>query len=156
MKILSLLTIVTASIFIFSSCSKKIQDSTSYGNSNEKPRYSASILWEGKWLDFQKDSMDMAIYKPNPGKFNNDVIMITKYPARARENGIEGTCTAVVIINELGLLETAEIVKGIGYGCDEEFLRAIREKARGGFEPARYKGITTKCKFYISIRYGLT
>ncbi|GEM_PF-2594509 len=120
-------------------CTSKTYHYAGGNNPIEEINNYPSVFWEGNWVKFSKDSMEMAIYKPNPGKYNQEVILNSHYPAQARENGIEGNVSAEVIINELGALEATKIVKGIGHGCDENFLNAIRTTARRGFEPARYK-----------------
>ncbi|MBK7429300.1 MAG: energy transducer TonB [Saprospiraceae bacterium] len=50
-----------------------------------------------------------------------------KYPTKAREKGIMGTVIASYIIDENGQVLEPVIKSGIGYGCDEEVLRIIRE-----------------------------
>ncbi len=50
-----------------------------------------------------------------------------KYPTKAREKGIMGTVIASYIIDENGQVHEPSIKRGIGYGCDEEVLRIIRE-----------------------------
>lgn len=56
------------------------------------------------------------------------------YPALCREAGIQGRVTAEVTIGPDGEIENGHIVQGIGGGCDEALLAAIRDAE---FLPAR-------------------
>ncbi|MGZ5283559.1 MAG: energy transducer TonB [Bacteroidia bacterium] len=48
------------------------------------------------------------------------------YPDYAISNNIQGTIFVMVKINETGKVVGAEIIKGIGGGCDQEALRVIK------------------------------
>ena len=50
-----------------------------------------------------------------------------KYPAAAKEAGLEGTVMTKFVIDEEGNMLTPVIVSGIGNGCDEEALRLLNE-----------------------------
>lgn len=64
-----------------------------------------------------------------------------RYPALASEARIEGRVTVRMIVDETGRMLDPTILKGLGYGCDDEVLRVIRG-AR--FEPARVGGLPVK------------
>ena len=49
-----------------------------------------------------------------------------KYPAIARENGVEGTCVIRFIIEKDGRVSNARIVRDIGAGCGNESLRVVK------------------------------
>ncbi len=49
-----------------------------------------------------------------------------KYPQTALEHQIEGTILVRYTINFQGKVIAAKIVKGIGYGCDEEAVRLVK------------------------------
>lgn len=48
------------------------------------------------------------------------------YPTQAKRVGIEGKVIVQFIVNKNGDVENPEILRGIGGGCDEEVLRAIK------------------------------
>lgn len=54
-----------------------------------------------------------------------------EYPRHARDNGIEGIVYVSFIINTDGTISDATAVRGIGYGCDEEAVRAIMSMKNG-------------------------
>ncbi|MEQ9265471.1 MAG: energy transducer TonB, partial [Balneolaceae bacterium] len=48
------------------------------------------------------------------------------YPDLAKRIGTEGRVYVQFIVNEKGEVENPTIIRGIGAGCDEEVLRAIK------------------------------
>ncbi len=56
------------------------------------------------------------------------------YPDSALKNGIEGKVYVLAIIDSIGNIQNARIIKGIGYGCDEEAIRLVMSaKCTPGF-----------------------
>ncbi|MDX2246867.1 MAG: energy transducer TonB [Bacteroidia bacterium] len=48
-----------------------------------------------------------------------------RYPTLATQNQVEGKVFVRFVIERDGLISNASVVKGIGYGCDEEALRVV-------------------------------
>lgn len=48
-----------------------------------------------------------------------------EYPLEARENKIEGTVEVRFLVNKRGFVRKPVITKSLGFGCDEEVLKAI-------------------------------
>lgn len=74
------------------------------------------------------------------------------YPQKAKIAGIEGTVIVQFIVDHKGNVMEAEVIRGIGGGCDEEALRAV-EKMK--FEPARQRERFVKIKMRIPISFQL-
>jgi periplasmic protein TonB len=72
------------------------------------------------------------------------------YPARARRMGIEGKVFVKAIIEKDGSVSDAEVIKGIGGGCDEEALRVIRMLPK--YEPGKQRGRPVR----VTITYPIT
>ena len=53
-----------------------------------------------------------------------------RVPAEARESQIHGTVYVRFVVNEDGSLGYPKVIKGLGYGCDEEALRLVRHMPR--------------------------
>jgi TonB family protein len=70
-----------------------------------------------------------------------------KYPAAAQINKIKGRVVARVSILPTGSIENIELVKKIGYGCDEEAIRLLRSIAWKS-----NKNSTSSVR--VSIRFG--
>ena len=50
-----------------------------------------------------------------------------KYPDAAKESKIEGEVVLVLTINTFGSVTNVDVVQSLGYGCDQEAIRLIRE-----------------------------
>ena len=50
-----------------------------------------------------------------------------KYPVAARENNISGDVILQLTINSFGSITNINVVQSLGYGCDQEAIRLIRE-----------------------------
>ncbi len=75
-----------------------------------------------------------------------------KYPEIAKKAGVEGTVFVQFVVDENGNVTNAAVAKGIGAGCDEEALKAVR-KAK--FKPGKQRGKAVKVKFSLPIRFRL-
>lgn len=49
------------------------------------------------------------------------------YPVKAEQFQVEGRVIVAYEVNEKGRTVRPEVVKGVGYGCDEEVLRVLRQ-----------------------------
>ncbi|NVO01683.1 MAG: energy transducer TonB [Bacteroidetes bacterium] len=66
------------------------------------------------------------------------------YPSAAKEAGKSGWVYSCFIVEKDGTLSGAEIFRGIGYGCDEEVLRAIKLMPK--WEPGLHEGKPVRVK----------
>jgi protein TonB len=76
-----------------------------------------------------------------------------RYPAMARENGIEGQVVIRFVVNEDGSVSDATVVRSIGGGCDEEALRIVRSMPK--WKPGKQNGTPVKVFFSLPIRFEL-
>ena len=74
------------------------------------------------------------------------------YPKQAKENKIEGTVVIRVFIDRDGEVLNAELVKGIGYGCDESARLAIFYHR---FKPGLQRGQRVKVQMDIPVEFKL-
>jgi TonB family protein len=49
------------------------------------------------------------------------------YPAAAKTNGVTGYVTVQFVVDGTGDTKNMSVVKGLGYGCDEEAIRVIKD-----------------------------
>jgi protein TonB len=75
------------------------------------------------------------------------------YPEEAIKNKIEGTVYVLAYVNENGDVYFVEVLKGIGYGCDESAKKAVLETK---FKPAYNQGKPVKVRIVIPIRFKLS
>lgn len=73
------------------------------------------------------------------------------YPAVARKAGIEGKVVLEITINKKGKLDDARVVKGIGYGCDDEALRVM--KLWEEWNPGKQRGVPRTIRMYMPITF---
>jgi len=74
------------------------------------------------------------------------------YPEQAIANKVEGSVYVSYTVNNIGEIVDVEIIKGIGFGCDEEAERVIRLMK---YEPARNRGIKMKVEMKTRIHFHL-
>ncbi len=75
-----------------------------------------------------------------------------KYPEMARKAGIEGRVVLQFVVNKDGNIINPRVVRGIGGGCDEEALKALRDAK---FKPGRQRGVPVNVSYSIPISFTL-
>jgi TonB family protein len=73
------------------------------------------------------------------------------YPSLAREAELEGSVGLLIVIDELGNVERAEIVVSVP-GLDEAAVEAV---LKWKFEPARQRNIPVRVRVYQTVRFQL-
>ena len=76
-----------------------------------------------------------------------------KYPEEARKNKIEGKVVVQFIIHEDGSCSDFEVIKGIGYGCDEAAVEAFRQMPK--WKPGEVNGKPVKVRAQMVYNYRL-
>ena len=75
-----------------------------------------------------------------------------QYPKEAYKYNIEGRVTLQVDIDATGEVKKVALVQGLGYGCDEAVMEAIRQST---FSPALENGKPVPVSFSLSYRFRL-
>ncbi len=75
------------------------------------------------------------------------------YPEEARKAGITGTVFVAFVINADGSIQDAQVLKGIGYGCDEQAVQLILGMPH--WIPGRQQGKAVRVKYNLPIRFGI-
>lgn len=75
------------------------------------------------------------------------------YPAKAKENNVQGTVFISFVIETDGSIDSIKIMHGIGSGCDEEVVRVL--KASRGWGPAKLNNLVVRSKFTVPIIFSL-
>lgn len=76
-----------------------------------------------------------------------------KYPKEAIDKKIQGRVMAEFVVGTDGTLSNIKIMKGIGYGCDEEALRVLNLNYK--WIPGKQRGKAVKQKLVIPIAFAL-
>lgn len=77
---------------------------------------------------------------------------LIRYPEMARRANIEGTVHLQFIVDENGNVVDPVVVRGIGGGCDEAALEAVRQVR---FHPGVQRGRPVKVRYSIPVRFRL-
>jgi periplasmic protein TonB len=76
-----------------------------------------------------------------------------KYPAMARENLIEGTVYAKILVDELGTIVDVSFPKPLGYGLEEEVMRVIKGMPK--LIPAEDHSKPVKTMYTLPVKFKL-
>lgn len=74
------------------------------------------------------------------------------YTAEAKKKKIEGTVTLAIVVNKKGDVVDAKVVKGIGYGLDENAIIAVKEWK---YKPAEKDGEPVAVKMEVTMDFYL-
>lgn len=75
------------------------------------------------------------------------------YPEEARLNGIEGRVFLQFVVDEHGVPSDIAVIRGIGGGCDEAAVEAIRASR---FAPGMQQGVPVPVRMSLPIAFRLT
>jgi len=100
---------------------------------------------------------DPAFYKsvevmPKPIGGMKAIYKKLSYPKEAKENNIKGTVKILAFIDRDGEVIDAQVIEGIGYGCDESARLAVFYHR---FKPGMIKGQRVKVQMEIPIEFKL-
>ncbi len=75
------------------------------------------------------------------------------YPKLAKENGIEGRVIVRFIVQKSGYIDKIEIIRKLGWGCDEEVLRMIQLMPK--WSPGKMNGKPVAVYFTLPVTFKL-
>lgn len=80
-----------------------------------------------------------------------------KYPAIARENGVEGTAVITFVVEKDGTVKDARIVRDIGAQCGQEALRVVNMMNEQNIKwiPGKQRGRPVRVQFNLPVRFKL-
>ncbi len=74
------------------------------------------------------------------------------YPEIAKRAGVEGKVYVLAFVDESGNVTDAKIIKGIGAGCDEAALDAVKKTK---FKPGKQRGKAVRVQVSIPVVFKL-
>jgi protein TonB len=77
---------------------------------------------------------------------------LIEYPEIAKRAGVEGKVYVLAFVDESGNVTNVKLIKGIGAGCDEAALDAVRKTK---FKPGKQRGTPVKVQVSIPIVFKL-
>jgi protein TonB len=80
-----------------------------------------------------------------------------KYPAIARENGIQGRVVVQFVVEKDGRITDAQVVRDIGAGCGEEALRVVNSMNQMSqkWTPGKQRGKPVRVQFTLPVSFKL-
>lgn len=104
-------------------------------------------------LDFQgTEYLAFAEEMPSPVGGLPAIYSKISYPEVAKRAGVQGKVYVLAFINEEGGVDDVKVVKGIGAGCDEATIAAVKESK---FTPGKSAGKFAKVKMSLQIQFKL-
>lgn len=94
-----------------------------------------------------KDAIKKCMREETYEYFFNEI----EYPQEARDNGVKGTAVVRLLIDENGDVIAVDLQKGLGYGCDEEVIRAAEKMVP--WTPGKHKGRKVKCYYNLPVMF---
>ena len=95
----------------------------------------------------------------NQPKFPGDKNALTnylrknvQYPEAAKQAGVTGRVFISFIVERDGRLTDVHLLKGLGFGCDEEAMRVMNAMPR--WEPGTQSGRTARVRYNLPIWFG--
>ena len=76
-----------------------------------------------------------------------------KYPQQAIRSDMSGRVFVSFVVNTNGSLTDVQVLKGIGFGCDEEALRVIRQMPR--WKPGMQSGRAVRVRYNLPVAFTL-
>ena len=77
-----------------------------------------------------------------------------KYPAAAQRANVSGKVYVQFVVNTDGSIQNVDVIKSVGFGCDEEAVRVIKSVPR--WTPGKQSGRPVRSRFTIPINFQLS
>lgn len=106
-------------------------------------------------LDREKEPNIYQLAEPAGGRkaFKKYLVDNMRYPETAIENKIQGKVTIQFTVQQSGTVNDFKVIKGLGYGCDEEVIRLIRQGPK--WTPTRRNAEPLRGKVKVRLRFQL-
>lgn len=76
-----------------------------------------------------------------------------RYPEIAAQNDIHGQVVIEFVVNKNGEIGEVKVIKGIGFGCDQEAIRVI--KSMPHWKPGKQNGHEVNVSFRVPVKFVL-
>ena len=92
---------------------------------------------------------------PNGGfaAFNKYLVKTLQYPKAAQRANIGGKVFVTFVVTETGQITNVAVLKGLGFGCDEEAVRVVSQAPP--WIPGKQGGRPVKVKYTLPINFAL-
>jgi len=77
----------------------------------------------------------------------------TRYPEAARKAGVSGRVFVSFVIDTAGYVSRIQVLKGLGYGCDEEAIRVVAQMPVP-WKPGTLSGRAVAVRYNLPVQFG--
>jgi TonB family protein len=77
-----------------------------------------------------------------------------KYPQTARKNNVEGRVILTFVVEKDGAITDVKVLRGIGSGCDEEAVRALKQSPK--WIAGKQSGKAVRVQFSVPVQFSLS
>ncbi|HPR31700.1 MAG TPA: M56 family metallopeptidase [Prolixibacteraceae bacterium] len=98
---------------------------------------------------------DMPEFPGGPEALRKYLADNLKYPVIAAEKGIQGKVYVMFVVNEVGKIEDARVVRGIDPSLDNEALRIINSSSMPAWKPGMQRGKAVKVSYTVPFNFQL-
>lgn len=99
------------------------------------------------------DSITLPSFPGGEDSLSNFLVRHLKYPAIAREKGVEGVVSLGILVERDGVISNISVMKGIGSGCNEEAIRLV--KMMPLWIPGKLSGTSVRTHYTVRVRFKL-
>jgi TonB family protein len=104
-------------------------------------------------LPFDSPVMELATPAGGRKAFKQYLEGNVRYPEQAIKNQVEGKVTVQFTIETSGQLSDFRVIRGIGFGCDEEVIRLIKQGPK--WSPSKKDDEAIRDKVKVRMRFAL-
>jgi len=87
------------------------------------------------------------------GALRRYLLKTVNYPPEAKKAGVKDRVLVSFIVEPDSSISDVQLLKGIGYGCDEEAVRVITAMPR--WKPGSQSGKTVRVKYNLPVLFGI-
>jgi len=77
-----------------------------------------------------------------------------RYPSRAQDEGAVGKVFVSFVVEKDGSITDVSVIKGIGFGCDEEAIKVIKKSPL--WKPGKNKGVPVRVRYNMAINFQIS
>lgn len=96
---------------------------------------------------------ERALFPGGDEALNKFLSQNLKYPKKAKDRNVQGTAYARFVIDVEGNISNIEVIKGLGFGIDEEIIRVLKSSPK--WKPARYSYRAVAQRLVIPVKFHL-
>jgi len=100
------------------------------------------------------DATTVDVYPEFPGGMNAWAKYIQRnlrYPSMAQQEGIQGKVFLSFVVEKDGTITDVKVIRGIGYGCDDEAIRVIKKSPR--WKAGMQNNLPVRVRYNMPISY---